>query len=514
VQPINDSKLKQLIADFEAFLHTETKAFDNDNPVERSRRIKKALRDPVFFANTYMAHYTGLKPGPMHKEIDNALLSEEHKLFAIAGPREGGKTTRATILRPYQFLSGKRRFGIFASETTTLASARLSFFVAELKHNARIIADFDIKFIKETEEEIRVSVLAEGKRHTFRFIAISYKKSPRGETFMQYRPDYMEIDDFENRLTSRNPIMAREKVDMVKGEFYLAMSANSAIVWFGNNMRTTSALNLFKTECEEDPKPDMHFLHFRALIETKDGKKRSVWPAKWSVAELLRIRNNVGLILFNAEMQGEPMELSNYAKPEWLENYFSELPSEAITVAWCDPSLGSTGDFKVWAVVSYDGRYYYLNNIWAQQTTVNAMFLAAYSLYQKENILVMRMEDNFWQSVLFRDYDTIRKRKGFHLPLGGKPNTEKKDHRIESFIVELELGNFLVHEKLKKQADWKVVKAQTLGWPDKQLHDDGPDAIESAMRLAREEFVKRNYSPLDNAPAPNSRRRYTKTARH
>lgn len=512
MQSITNAKLKEKVAEFDQWLHQETKPFKDTSQQGKNDRLKSVWDNHHKFIALYMDHYIGLKPADMHHQIDNALLSKKHEVWAISGPREGGKTTRATTLRPYQFLTGKRRFGLFASESKQLAAAKLAFFVSELKHNARIATDFDIQFIKSTEDEIIVSVLARGKRHQFRILAISYKISPRGETFFQWRPDYMEIDDFESRLTSRNPAIGKEKVDMVKGEYFPAMSKDSAIVWFGNNSRSTSALNQFKVECEEDPKPDMHFLHFKALIETDKGY-RSAWPAKWSVHDLRRMQKNMGNILFTAEMQGEPMELGNYAKPEWLENYYKDLPEGAVTVAWCDPSLGESGDYKVWVVVAYDGKRFYVENVWCQQTTVNAMVYAGYSLYGKHPIVAMRMEDNFWQRVLFDDFNKIAGQKGYHLPLGGEPNTISKDYRIESLMQELELGNIWFHEMLKKSADFKELRIQVLGW-DEYKYDDAADALESACRLAKRIYLSRRSRQRNVKNAERHKRRNIKTSRN
>lgn len=496
-------------------------------------RYQSGRDDINAFAGLYTPHYTDLPSAPFHQQLHAMCnYTRRRHLFIAPGPREHGKSIQLRIAKLHMVLYGTKHFILKISETLKLAQRDLDYIAVELTHNPRIRQDFQIKFVKDTEDtlQLRVRPKTGGAEHQVMLQALSYGTPCIGLTFLQHRPDFGDIDDFEDRRSARNPRIAQEKVDWIISQLLLAMdSHNGVLIWLGNNHAKTSAMNqaLEKETSQVTIHTSVYTGRRNAGTEInaskgmvsghiypawiRKGKRRyALWPAKMNLKELDRLRDEIGPHRFEAEMQQNPIEVGNYFNADDMDETYESLPpaGRRIWGAWIDQSLGKgkTADFKAgWIVVS-DGRQYFIVDGFLRQMSLRAMVRSAYDLYEKWQHLgfrVWHIENNFGQYTYIsrRDFTDESETRGYPLPVKPADNTIDKDLRIQG-LEPLFGGRKILWPKIITP-DMKRLKEQLLGYPDFPFKD-GPDALSSAMEVARILGLNRNHTQY----RPLSKRRY------
>jgi len=527
-------RIQRQLSELQDRITKDVSVFAQNEQTDIEKRYTEAAQGNEEFGRIYAPHYFDLPSAQYHKDLDAMTDWGDRHLFVVHGPREHGKTIRLRIAKLRLILTAKKHFLAKVSETLGLAKDDISFLMLEFQFNERIKSDFIIDFLKSEEGELRMRVIprATGKAHYCMIKAYSYGTSMRGATFMKYRPDFCDIDDFENKRTARNPRIAREKIEWVLTELFLAVSSAAPILWVGNNTARTSALNqMFLTECKNfrtDPKtgkkiipdePDAppkwkkHTITghiYKALRQVK-GKPFALWPEKMTCNALLKLKETIGTHRFECDIQGNPVEELLYFKHEWINTY-DELPPLKRCIAWIDQSLGQTknNDYKAIVVAGTDYKAYYLIAAWLRQSTLRAMVEAAYSLFiqlQPLGLTVFKIEDNFGQysQVSYKEFIDASKRFGFPLPVSPIRNTLKKEMRIESLAPLMETKK--IFWPVNPDQDMEELKEQILGFPDHPF-DDGPDALAGVVEELRRFSVEQGafYRSL-------GKRRYDKRGR-
>jgi len=505
------TKIHKKLEEFQEFLSKETTPFSLDGPTLEERDTL-GRQDVFEFGALYTPHYFTLPPAQFHRELFTMTEYRKKHLFVVTGPREFGKSILLRVAKLRMVLYGLRHYIFKISETLTLARNDIDFLVSELLFNSRIKGDFKIKILKNDDDETRLRITNKftGRSHFVKLEPKSYGTPVVGSIFMQYRPDYAEIDDFENTKTARNQKIGEKKVDWVIEELYLAVSKDAPIVWVGNNHAKTSAINqAIENECKKVPYGSFHQFdkrsktaHKYSAIQKTKSKRLSLWPEKMTVAELDQLKKDIGSRRFAAQMQQEPIEEGKFFKPEDVHRY-DKLPDNLEWIATIDQSLGKakTSDYKAIIIMAADTRYFYVVNAFLRQTTLRAMVDGAYyfyDMYAKKGLRVFKIENNFGQytEISKRDFDEGANRHKFHLPISPFLNTINKEIRIEGLQPLFENGRILFPERLNK--DLQELYDQLLGYPDAP-HDDGPDALEAAQIFLQKRIRQRgakNYKSL------------------
>jgi predicted phage terminase large subunit-like protein len=93
------------------------------------------------------------------------------------------------------------------------------------------------------------------------------------------------------------------------------------------------------------------------------------------------------------------------------------------------------------------------------------------------------VEDNLFQRLLLKEFDRLGAERGQLLPLKGVTHRIAKETRVASLSPLLERGKIRF---IRGHSDQELLIEQLLYFPSRTLHDDGPDALEGAVGLARE----------------------------
>jgi predicted phage terminase large subunit-like protein len=223
-----------------------------------------------------------------------------------------------------------------------------------------------------------------------------------------------------------------------------------------------------------------------------------LWPAEEDLYTLMQIRVESGRTAFEREKQGSPVDPDLC---EWPEEYFDEhiwfdaWPADlTVRTIALDPSKGrdsGRGDYSAYALVGIDrAGVIYVEADMARRPTPRMVADGA-QLCMRHRPDAFGVEANQFQELLCGEFATEFARQGMgHIVPAAIHNHASKLVRIRR------LGPYLSQHRLRFLAgneSTKLLVDQLRDFPA-GAHDDGPDALEMALRLADEVWHGRNTS--------------------
>ncbi len=462
-------------------LALEVTPFWEDSDAKREERLRRAGAEPLYFCRSYLPHYFSHLPAPFHNELVR-LLEERQKVMTpavVAAPREFAKSTVCSFgYVLHQICFGRRHFIIIGSDSEDLASDLTGYLYLELLYNERLHQDFG-ELVRGnravddfvTKTGIRVKARGRGQRL-------------RGLKHRQWRPDLVILDDLENDVNVRNPRIVQQILDWVKSAVYPAVDAGGTLMIIGTILRWRSALHLMLTSPEE---PYCHFERrtYRAVLE--DGS--SLWEARHPADKLKQQKQMMGTVAFNREKLNEPAPDKGLFREEWIHYYHPDsLKDKSLTVVgFFDPSLesGAAADFKASLTVGWDRgeMVFYVLDAFIQKVSLEQTLRAIFNRHQQYDYQLFGVEDNLFQRLLLKEFDVVGKERGQILPVKGVTQRLAKETRVASLSPLLERGKIRF---IRGHSDQELLVEQLLYFPSRTVHDDGPDALEGAIRLAQQ----------------------------
>lgn len=216
-----------------------------------------------------------------------------------------------------------------------------------------------------------------------------------------------------------------------------------------------------------------------------------LWPAMFPEEKVAKTERRLGPAKAAGQYQQRPP--SKFAGAEWPSSYFegdvwfTEWPEESRTlvkVVCLDPSLGRTekSDYSAFVklAVRDDGVLFVDADIERRDT--KEMTRIAHQVGREFRPSGFGVEANGFQSLLAGQFREESARNGFMLPIFEITNRENKLNRIRR------LTPYLADRRIKFKAGSagaELLVEMLKAFPG-HLHDDGPDALEMAIRLARE----------------------------
>ncbi len=478
---LTKAEFRQRADDILMRLSLEVTPFWEDSAEKQETRRSRAAADPLYFCRTYLPHYFAKTPAPFHYELVGLLEQQTAEVVtpvAVAAPREFAKTTVCSFgYVLHQICFNRRHFIIIGSDSEDLASDLTGYIYLELLYNERLQQDFG-QLVKSnravddfvTTNDIRVKARGRGQRL-------------RGLKHRQWRPDLVILDDLENDINVRNPEIVQQILDWVKSAVYPSLDTRGTLMIIGTILRWKSALHLMLTSPEE---PYCHFERriYRALQE--DGT--SLWEARHPAARLAQQKQMMGTLAFNREKMNEPAPESGFFKEEWIHYYHpgSLKDRDLVVVGFFDPSLesGAAADYKAFITVGWDRgeMVFYVMDAFIQKTTLEQTLGAIYNRHQEYGYQVFGVEDNLFQRLLLKEFERLGQERSQLLPVKGVTNRLAKETRVASLSPLLERGKIRF---IRGHSDQELLVEQMLYFPSRTLHDDGPDALEGAIRLAQ-----------------------------
>lgn len=477
---LTEYRFDQWAEDLKRWISESVSPFENDTPSKQAARKQRAQHDLLYFCETYLPHYYSVEFGDFHHEWEELTTIRNESVF-VAAPREHAKSTFFTFgvpIRNICFLL--RRFQLIISDTNDQATGFTLPIRAELEENPRIRHDFGdltgpIWKKNDFTTSSGVRVLARGRG-----------EKVRGLKNRQYRPDFAVVDDFENDENVENPTLVTKGIRWLKRAVIGSMGEGYTFLMVGNLFHPKSVLAQFIAEKDEEGRPLYVSRIYDCWIDFGKPDQRPLWPALWPPERLEKKRRQMGTVDFNAEMRNLTGAADSPFREEWIVYYEPEeiQGKTLVTAQATDPSAkqGENNDYRATVSAGLDRRnmIFYVLHASIRKCSIGEMFKAAYEQHDEYHGLA-GIEENMLKDFLHDAIHNYAKEAGKYLPWLPIHHSENKEARIVgtlSYLVEYGKLRFR-----KGHSDQDLLVEQLIYILNKNVHDDGPDALEMAVSI-------------------------------
>ena len=472
-----------------------------DNSAKAKAERKERCKDNVQeFGRTYFPEYVSKESAKFHKEWEE-IRKIENKPVLVKAFRGSGKSTYFNFLDPIHSIAyGLRNFMLFSSYTEDKSGIFTGRMLLELQYNQRLKNDFG-EFILPNRPASTKYFVAEVPGSTGKTVgvkAISIGQDPRGYVQGPFRPDYVRLDDIQNRQRARSQKFVRNTIEWITQDLVPALAEGYSLITNATPLNTQCVASTL--EKGSDDIAPMKTYNFPAVVRGKPA-----WKDAFPLSRLEAIKKSIGSRAFNQEFLLIPTPLNERIFPEEsIRGYAIEeligMPFSYI-YSWTDPSIKHEDKHcykaTVCAGITEEGIIYVLKAR-VRQESIPRMVDGMYVIYNTWNPSWMFYEDNGGQAILGEVFSMRAEKEGYHLPYRPITNTINKHTRIEGTLsAPIENG---IIRFLKTDPDQKELIDQLIQFPD-GTYVDGPDALEGVVRMLLAQARKKN------AGGPESKRR-------
>ena len=219
-----------------------------------------------------------------------------------------------------------------------------------------------------------------------------------------------------------------------------------------------------------------------------------LWKEEYDYYSLMKIKKIEGPYEFNREMQNYPKNLEDcYFNPEkfkyWTDKYQTEsdlvndLRDELEYFGACDPSMGEGKSRKLdYSAIIILARHkkeniFYVLKADIKQRLPEELIQDIVNCHRGREFSGFVMEANLFQSLFIHSIRKQASEEGVHTSIEPIHNTSNKEGRIR------QLGNYITPGWLRFCKNHERLLEQLRDFP-MGSHDDGPDALEMAVRCA------------------------------
>ena len=503
--------------------------------VEDLSRVRRmmAAAGPQAFAGIYLRHHTKVAPSEMHLELYKLLQeasTARQQRIAIAAPRGHAKTTIVSLVYVlWSVLYGKEKFVLLVSATREQAVQLLKAIRDELQTNPLLISDFPEccnppgrKPAPKPWKEHQI-VLPNGSA----IRALGANQGLRGVKHNQHRPSLIIADDLENTDTANVEEQRDRLRRWFRGTLMKAGQPFTNVVVIGTVLhhhsllagltaptsswttRIYAAIKCFSDEpqmWEEwvailrgdeefkgDVGPDAARAYYEANSEAMLAGTEVLWPELEDYYDLMVMREQEGMASFMAEKQNQPSDPAQCIFQRqnfhyWDDDYrdadalCKELGRRGYLVAACDPSLGTRGgDYSAIVVVYHaDDKFYVVAADIARRKPAE-MLARLVEFGRMYPLCIITVESNNFQELLAGQLRKELEDAGLSIYVRELNSRTQKRGRIAALEPHVTQGRLLFsrrqHTLLQQLADFPLAR-----------YDDGPDALEMAVKTVRVEL--------------------------
>ena len=490
----------------------------------------------LVFAKTYLPHYFTEPESVFHRELASMLEEAIHsrgKKIAVAAPRGYAKSTLCSLAAVLWGLAyGHEAFVCIMSDTLDLACNHLRNIRDEVETNVLLQNDFPEIFgpskIRTLSSQWSRDAIEMGNGALVK--AFGAGQNVRGYRKGNHRPSLVIMDDIEDSERVRSSEQRRKLRDWLARDVLSVGNAETNFVMIGTILHPDSLLaNLveegeargwhgrkykaivsppsydelweFWEECyrgiaaDDDgntgPETAMQFYR-DAKVDLLKGTD-VLWPEHESYLDLMLLRIVLGRGAFASEKMNEPTDPSSCLFTEedfvfWDDEFQTEeellasLGRNARIIGACDPSMGRKGaandDSAIVALLEDTRRgTLYVLDADIRRRKPEEIISSILTLHKVRKFQYFGIESVQFQEFLLAELQRRASEMGLRLPaIGIRPTSDKigRIQRLQPLITSGQIRFRKRHAKLMEQL---------LQFPT-AAHDDGPDALEMAVRVA------------------------------
>lgn len=493
------------------------------NVARQIRREKDASASLLDWGRHYLPHYFKSPTSRMHRWLADRLdrmTAERGTKLNVIGPRGGAKSTLGTLAHALRAaVEGLEPYIWIVSDTKHQACCHLENLKLELTGNAALAEDY-------TE--------ATGRGKTWRVQAIRLNNGVtveafgtgqriRGRRSGANRPTLIICDDLENDSHMRSATAREHSLSWFEGTLLKAGTAGTNIVNLATALhRDALALQLDRTpgwtsrvfraieqwpenislwhewekiycNVESPTSRQVARVFYDGRREAMDAGARLLWPEVEDLYTLMCMRAESGTTAFEREKQGTPLSPDACEWPEtyfdehiWFDEWPAQLRAKIVTL---DPSKGRDsrrGDFSAFVLLGIDaaGQLYVEADLARRPTP--EMVAAGVEICRCFRPDAFGVETNQFQELLAGEFEDEFRRQGI---VDVQPWSI--DNHVNKQVRIRRLGPYLSSRRIRFKNDspgTRLLVEQLREFPAAD-HDDGPDALEMAIRLAGELFA-------------------------
>jgi predicted phage terminase large subunit-like protein len=493
-----DRNIEKLLLDYDLHCKRIAKSTSiniNETPSAKQARIKWLESDYNRWFEYYCNTYAKAPCADFHKEFADDVESNNEIYMLFEVYRSGAKSVHADIGAPlYLMVKGKLHFMLLVGETADKSKKLLSGIQAQLKYNQRFINDYGRKF-KHGDWSDGDFVTVDG----IRFTSLGFGQNPRGIREEEQRPDYIVVDDVDNKKHVNNDSLMSDGVDFITEDIWgcydEADGATKRFVYCNNNFHKNSITNrlerLFKTfiqKARDEGRKAVHkIIKIKAVSDLHSFTP--AWPSKTSAEYWKKKFENTPYRSFMREYMHVHIEDGTVFKIEDMQ-WKKMLPYkdyEALSL-YGDLSYKDTACHKGLFLVGKTGREFHIIHSFLRQTSRAKAAKWLYDLYEDHDLkkvpkIRYYIEGLFSMDEFVNDFDNEGDDRGYYIPVIADKKTKiDKFDRIEATQAFYERRNVFFNIDEKDNADQIELVDQYLAFEKGSGSPvDGPDAVEGAF---------------------------------
>jgi predicted phage terminase large subunit-like protein len=476
--------------------------------------------DLLAWGQKYLLAHFCKPPSNMHRwlarQLDAATTVRGTKLNVL-GPRGGAKSTIGTLALPLRAaLEGSEAFIWIVSDTKHQARAHLENIKTELLENERLAEVYPKAAGRGPVWRGNMIVLRNGMA----IEAFGTGQRIRGRRRRHHRPTFIVCDDLQNDGHTRSALQREHSRTWFHGTLMKAGTSETNVVNLATALhRDALAMELHRTAGWtsrlfrsivrwpenmslwhewEAVYTDLANPRYKAAAREFYERNRPamdrgavvLWPAVEDLYTLMCMRVESGRTAFEREKQNSPV---NPEVCEWPEAYFDESiwfeqwpDNLAVRTMALDPSKGADarrGDFSAIVLLGVDRQgIMYVEADLARRPTPEIV-AEGIEWFRRFRPHVFGVEANQFQDLLAGQFEAEFRRQGVFtarpIPI---------ENRVPKPVRIRRLGPYLSSHQFRFKSNspgTRLLVEQLQQFPAGS-HDDGPDALEMALRLAAE----------------------------
>lgn len=477
------------------------------------------------WAGHYLPHYFTLPASEMHRWLfevcDRSIHGRGMKINCV-GPRESAKstvTTTAHVLR--EAVEGREPLIWIISEVADQSNTQLQHIKSELESNEGLRRDYP-------DACGRGPVWRKGMiklRNGVAIEAIGKGAAIRGRRERESRPTLIVCDDLQSNNVIESAARRKKDWDWFTSTLLKAGSQRSNFFNLANAIhreaigmrltsapgwesRTFSAITHWPTNMQlwaawesvylDTSKPTSAAdarARYDAQRDAMDFEAKLLWPERASLYELMCMRAE-SHSAFEREKQSRAVTPEG---SEWPEHYFEDVFFDAwpdprairLKIVALDPSLGQTSksDYSAYVKLALDFKGTLFVEADLARRDPWTMVRDGLAINQDFQPNWFGVETNQFQAVLAGMFEEQSKAQGLMMPIVTINSRESKRERIRR-----DLTPYLARKefRFKRNSPGTMLLLEQLREFPSHKHDDGPDALQMALALARDLFSKRD----------------------
>lgn len=478
----------------------------NETPKEKAERMRKLEADYIKWFEYYFSDYAKKPCAWFHRKLANKIIKNRHIRALAEWFRSAAKSVHIDMGIPlYLYLvMDDMHYMLLIGETEPKAKKLLSSLQAQLQFNQRIINDYGMRF--------KFGDWADGDFTTtdgVKFTALGFMQSPRGAREGENRPDYIVIDDVDNRRHVNNDKMMREAIEFITedvwGTFDSDEDTTNRFIYANNNFHKNSITNRLKQlflqgekQAEQDgDECNFYILKVCAVKNLVDFTPE--WSEKTSAEYWRKKYNSMPYRSFMREyMHVHIQDGAVFRYEDIIHGEMLRLDKYDGLVCYGDLSYKAAGDYKAMLLVGKIGRMFHIIHVYLRRGSRAKVAAWLYDLYEDKKLsrynIHYLIEGLFAQDEFVNDFDEEGDERGYHIPVvADKRGKADKFDRIESTAGFFERHNVIFNIEEQDSPDQRTLIDQFLAFEKgSQANDDGPDAWQGAeSKLNRITFVEK-----------------------